>query len=146
MSRHIKISFYFLALSFIYSAKLTAQLCQGSLGDPVVNITFGAGTNPGPSLGGSTNYGYVNHDCPDDGFYTVANSTSGCFGGTWHTLVEDHTPGDVNGYMMVVNASFNPGDFFVKTVDGLCPNTTYEFAAWMYNVLQAFACNGQGIK
>lgn len=146
MSRHIKISFYFLALSFIYSAKLTAQLCQGSLGDPVVNITFGAGTNPGPPLGGSTNYGYVNHDCPDDGFYTVANSTSGCFGGTWHTLAEDHTPGDVNGYMMVVNASFNPGDFFVKTVDGLCPNTTYEFAAWMYNVLQAFACNGQGIK
>ena len=74
------------------------------------------------------------HDCPNDGYYTIANSTSSCFGGTWHTLTEDHTPGDVNGYMMVVNASYTPGDFFVKTVDGLCPNTTYEFAAWMYNV------------
>ena len=48
--------------------------------------------------------------------------------------------------MMVVNASFNPGDFFVKTVDGLCPNTTYEFAAWILNVLEPFACNGLGIK
>ncbi|HEX7457225.1 MAG TPA: gliding motility-associated C-terminal domain-containing protein, partial [Ginsengibacter sp.] len=94
----------------------------------------------------TTNYTYVTNDCPQDGYYTVANSTNSCFGGTWHTLPEDHTPGDVNGYMMVVNASFNPGDFFVKTVDGLCPNTTYEFAAWIYNVLQPFACNGQGIK
>ena len=47
---------------------------------------------------------------------------------------------------MVINASFNPGDFFVKTVDGLCPNTTYEFAAWIFNVLEPFACRGQGIK
>ena len=136
-----------LLFSFIFTAKTFAQLCQGSLGDPVVNITFGAGTNPGPPLGfGITNYTYLNSDCPGDGFYTIANSTNSCFGGTWHTLVEDHTPGDINGYMMVVNASYNPGDFFVKTVDGLCPNTTYEFAAWIYNVLQPFACNGQGIK
>ncbi len=69
-----------------------------------------------------------------------------CFGGTWHDVAEDHTPSDINGYMMVVNASFNPGDFFVKTVDGLCPNTTYEFAAWIFNVLEPFACRGQGIK
>jgi gliding motility-associated-like protein len=147
MAEYIKISIFFLVFYFVYSTELSAQLCQGSLGDPVVNITFGAGSNPGPPIGNSTtNYTYVTNDCPQDGYYTVANSTNSCFGGTWHTLPEDHTPGDVNGYMMVVNASFNPGDFFVKTVDGLCPNTTYEFAAWIYNVLQPFACNGQGIK
>ncbi len=143
----LKILVVLLLFSFIFTAKTFAQLCQGSLGDPVVNITFGAGNNPGPPLDfGLTNYTYFNTDCPGDGFYTIANSTNSCFGGTWHTLVEDHTPGDINGYMMVVNASFNPGDFFVKTVDGLCPNTTYEFAAWIYNVLQPFACGGQGIK
>jgi gliding motility-associated-like protein len=147
MAEYIKISIFFLVFYFVYSTELSAQLCQGSLGDPVVNITFGAGSNPGPPIGNSTtNYTYVTNDCPQDGYYTVANSTNSCFGGTWHTLPEDHTAGDVNGYMMVVNASFNPGDFFVKTVDGLCPNTTYEFAAWIYNVLQPFACNGQGIK
>ena len=135
----------FCFVSVCYAVKTSAQLCQGSLGDPVVNITFGAGSNPGPPLA-NTNYTYVAGDCPNDGFYTIANSTSSCFGGTWHTVIEDHTPGDINGYMMIVNASYTPGDFFVKTVDGLCPNTTYEFAAWMYNVLQPFACNGQGIK
>lgn len=145
MGRSTVIFLYFFLFSVAYSSKSSAQLCQGSLGDPVVNITFGAGSNPGPPLG-NTNYIYVPNDCPEDGFYTIANSTSSCFGGTWHTLTEDHTPGDINGYMMVVNASYTPGDFFVKTVDGLCPNTTYEFAAWMYNVLQPFACNGQGIK
>ncbi|MGH2565952.1 MAG: hypothetical protein ACRDE5_15650, partial [Ginsengibacter sp.] len=79
-------------------------------------------------------------DCPDDGFYTIENSTSNCFGDTWYSVSEDHTPGDVNGYMMVINASFNPGDFYVQKVDGLCENTTYEFAAWILNVLNLSAC------
>ena len=42
---------------------------------------------------------------------------------------------------MLVNASYTPGDFFVTTVSGLCPNTDYEFAAWIMNVL-----NRSGIK
>lgn len=141
-----KIITVLLLFSFIVLSETNAQLCQGSLGDPVVNITFGSGANPGPPLGNLTNYSYADHDCPADGFYTIGNSTNNCFNRTWHSLPEDHTPGDVNGYMMIVNASFNPGDFFVKTVDGLCPNTTYEFASWIYNVLQSFACNGNGIK
>lgn len=37
---------------------------------------------------------------------------------------------------MLVNASYTPGDFFVSTVSGLCPSTTYEFAAWVMNVLR----------
>jgi gliding motility-associated-like protein len=130
----------------MFPYKMLAQLCQGSLGDPVVNITFGSGSNPGPSLGNTTDYTYIASDCPNDGYYSVANSTSNCFGSTWHSVPQDHTPGDINGYMMVVNASYNPGDFFVKTVDGLCPNTTYEFAAWIYNLLLPSACGGNGIR
>ena len=136
----------FLTAIFFFPAKTSAQLCRGSLGDPVVNITFGSGANPGPSIGNSTSYTYFAKDCPSDGYYTIAGSSGNCFGGTWHTVAEDHTPGDNNGYMMVVNASYNPGDFFVKTVDGLCPNTTYEFAAWLYNLLLPSACKGQGIN
>lgn len=123
-----------------------AQLCTGSLGDPVVHITFGAGNNPGPSLlAATTNYGFVSADCPNDGFYTVRNSTSNCFGSSWYSVTEDHTPGDNNGYFMLVNASFNPGDFYVDTVRGLCANTTYEFAAWILNVLRPNACSSSGI-
>ena len=81
-----------------------------------------------------------------DGVYTLVNSTANCFTSTWHTLTEDHTPNDVNGYMMLVNGSFSPGDFYVDTVKGLCPNTTYEFAAWILNILKNSSCGGSGIR
>ena len=145
-SQALKIPVALLFFSCTYLPTTNAQLCQGSLGDPVVNITFGSGPNPGSPLGGATNYQYVPNDCPNDGYYTVANATSNCFGFTWYNVTEDHTPGDVKGYMMIVNASYQPGDFFVKTVDGLCPNTTYEFASWIYNLLKFSACGGNGIK
>ncbi len=124
----------------------TAQLCQGSLGDPIINITFGNGNNPGPQLSAATTaYQYVSFDCPRDGFYTVINSTAGCFGNTWHVLNTDHTQ-DGNGYFMLVNASLAPSAFYLDTVKGLCGNTTYEFAAWIINVLKQTACNGSGIQ
>lgn len=124
----------------------SAQLCQGSLGDPVINITFGAGQNPGsplPSAG--TSYIFNSTTCPNDGFYTVANSSTACFSDSWHTVSQDHTPNDALGYFMLVNASFAPGDFYVETVRGLCPNTTFEFAAWIMNVLKTTACAPNGI-
>ena len=141
----VKIVIIFLLLTFSFLSKIFAQLCQGSLGDPVVNITFGSGSNPGPPLNGLTNYTYFAADCPQDGSYTIANATSNCFGSTWFNVPQDHTPGDVNGYMMIVNASYTPGDFFVKTVDGLCPNTTYEFAAWILNIIKQTSCGGTTI-
>ncbi|MEO6868011.1 MAG: gliding motility-associated C-terminal domain-containing protein [Ginsengibacter sp.] len=137
---------FLVVLILYFPDNTSAQLCKGSLGDPVVNITFGSGNNPGPSIGNNTNYTYSPGSCPEDGSYTIANSSGNCFGSTWNVVPEDHTPGDNKGYMMVVNASSNPGDFFVKTVDGLCPNTTYEFAAWLYNLLLPSACKGNGIK
>ena len=143
--RQVKIISIFLVLAFSYAKGFT-QLCNGSLGDPVVNITFGSGDGSGTSLNSLTNYNYITNDCPNDGSYTIRNSTSNCFNSTWFTVFEDHTPGDANGNMMVVNASYTPGDFFVTTVDGLCPNTTYEFAAWIMNVLKPTACNSSGIK
>lgn len=145
MKPQVKTVLTFLLLTFS-CAKDFAQLCNGSLGEPVVNITFGSGTGTGTALGPLTNYNFVTKDCPDDGSYTIENATNNCFSSTWYGVPEDHTPGDVNGYMMVVNASYNPGDFFVQTVNGLCPNTTYEFAAWIMNILKPSACAGAGIK
>lgn len=142
--RLVKNIFLWILLLTVYDC--SAQLCQGSLGDPVVNITFGRGANPGnPLAAATTTYTYVTTSCPNDGMYTVANSTSNCFGNTWHTLSQDHT-GDASGYMMLVNATFAPGDFFVDTIHGLCANTTYEFAAWIVNILKPDACGGNGIK
>lgn len=123
-----------------------AQLCQGSLGDPIVFTSFGSGSNPGPSLpAASTTYQYVAGDCPQDGFYTIRNNTSSCFGNSWYSLSADHT-GDPSGYFMLVNASVQPGEFYVDTVRGLCASSKYEFAAWIMNVIIPSACNGNTIQ
>jgi gliding motility-associated-like protein len=47
---------------------------------------------------------------------------------------------------MLINATYEPGDFYVDTIHGLCANTTYEFAAWIVNILKPDACEGNGIK
>jgi gliding motility-associated-like protein len=130
--------FFFLRLSALvfiifFPCTVDAQLCNGSLGDPVVNITFGPGGNSASAYVPSASYVYTSSLCPDDGFYTVTTSTSNCFGNSWHTVTSDHTG---NGAFMLVNASFSPGDFFITTVTDLCPNTTYEFAAWIMNVMK----------
>jgi gliding motility-associated-like protein len=131
----------FLIFFLFGSNKLYAQVCTGSLGDAVVSINFGAGSGIGAALPASqTTYSYTAGDCPNDGSYTIINSTSNCFSGSWHNLTEDHTPNDVNGYMMLVNASITPSDFYLDTITGLCANTTYEFTAWVVNVLKTSAC------
>lgn len=125
---------------------VVAQLCQGSLGDPLVKITFGAGSNPGPPLAaGITNYTYYPADCPNDGYYTIRNATSSCFSNTWVNIPSDHT-GDPNGYFMLVNASIQPNDFYVDTVRGLCGGTTFEFSSWIMSILKTTACGGTGIQ
>lgn len=108
-----------------------AQLCTGSLGDPVVHIDFGSAANPSTGFS-APGYTYTNSSCPNDGYYTITNFSTGCFSNAWHTVAADHTGG---GNYMLVNASYQPGDFFVTSVSNLCPNTTYEFSAWIMNVL-----------
>jgi gliding motility-associated-like protein len=135
----------FLILMFISVYPLRAQICTGSLGDPIINITFGSGPNPGTAISSAaTNYQYVSTDCPLDGYYALRNSTAACFANTWHTIT-DHT-GNANGYFMLVNASVSPGAFYLDTVKELCSNTTYEFAAWILNILKPSACGGSGIR
>lgn len=112
-----------------------AQLCTGSLGDPVTGENFGAGSSLVGNLLTFTSYRFVQKDCPVDGESAIVNQTNTCFT-TWHTLTEDHTPGDVNVYMMIVNADVGPGVFYKQFVPGLCPNTTYEFGAWMMNLVR----------
>jgi gliding motility-associated-like protein len=131
----------FFIFSLIGLKKAAAQVCSGSLGDAVVSINFGTGVGIGVALPASqTTYTYVAADCPNDGSYSIINSSNSCFGSTWHNLPADHTPNDANGYMMLVNASLTPSDFYLDTITGLCVNTTYEFSAWVVNVLKTSSC------
>jgi gliding motility-associated-like protein len=122
------------SLFFNTTNSVHAQLCSGSLGSPIVNITFGAGVGRGAALDPtSTTYIYDDAGKLDEGYYTIANNTTGLRDNAWHAT-GDHT-GDNNGYMMIVNSSFGAGVFYTKIVSGLCPNTTYEFSAWLMNTM-----------
>lgn len=110
--------------------------CNGSYGDPVVKLDFGSGvTSTGPPLSSDiTTMAYVT-DCPNDGQYSIVSSHTSCHD-TWHTVLHDHT-GNAGGYMMLVNASYAPSVFFTETKDlNLCENTTYEFSAYVLNLLK----------
>jgi gliding motility-associated-like protein len=112
-----------------------AQTCTGGLGDPIVDITFGQGAGPGAPLAqGITNLTYQPADCPEDGYYTIISETLNCFGDTWWDVLQDHT-GNPNGYFMLINASYQPNDFYVQTVNGLCGGTSYQFGAWVLNLV-----------
>ncbi|MFI5187317.1 MAG: gliding motility-associated C-terminal domain-containing protein [Chitinophagales bacterium] len=130
--RYHYLTYLFWILIF-YPCLSKAQICNGSFGDPVVNLTFGQGNTGPSSFVPSSGYTYINDPCPNDGYYTIANSITNCYGDTWQHISSDHTGG---GNFMLVNASFQPGDFFLTTVTDLCPNTTYEFSAWVMNVMK----------
>ncbi len=139
------------ASAFTKAGAQASKTCNGSLGDPVISETFGAGAdNPGDGLPiGTTNLIY-SRSCANDGFYNMVNNTNITQGGNchpeaWQTLYHDHT-GNVNGYMMLINASYTPSVFFNTTTPAvLCENTTYEFSAYIFNLIRQDASNN-GVK
>lgn len=131
----------FCLLFFVKKSQAQLGFCNGNSGDPIFIETFGTGTTNTPLPPGTTTFNFVDGS-PFDGEYTVSN-TSGYF--DWHN-VEDHTPNDNNGKMLIVNADFNPGEFYKTTITGLCEETSYEFSAWLINLLPQTGCGGNGIS
>jgi len=127
---------YFLCLVIIELLALgvCAQEWNCTFKEPVVKIGFGSGNARDINTGFLFNYERVSHYCPPDGYYSYASSTSDCFGGDWHTINEDHTPGDVDGNMLLVNGAPGPGIFLRTIINGLKPSTHYEFGMWLLNL------------
>lgn len=136
-----KLVILFTCITLLYFNTLSAQLWDGSLGPPIVNITFGGDGNfytPPPDF---TTY-QTGNSCPEIGKYSITSKVFGCQQNTWLQVVGDHYfPGDVGGRFMIVNAEGTPGTIFSDTVRSLCGNTTYQFAAWITNVMQEIACD-----
>jgi len=130
----------------------SCSLCTGSLGDPIVNVDFGAGNGSAPPLellvpgASAVNMSYVPvtgnpaTPTPLDGQYTITNNIP--YNPAWFSGSPDHTPGDVNGYMLFENADVNPGDFFKQKVSNLCGGSKYEFAAWIANAVNPVMLSG----
>ncbi len=68
-----------------------------------------------------------------DGEYAITNTSDGLNFG-WHPVFEDHTPGDVDGRALFVNADFDADEFYRRTVDGLLENVEYVFETWITTV------------
>ncbi|MDW5289073.1 T9SS type B sorting domain-containing protein [Formosa sp. PL04] len=130
-------------LLFLYSTTILAQFqfCSGNSGIPIFSEDFGSGTdNISLQLPAETTYTFASIE-PNDGFYTISSNTN-WYG--WHNT-QDHTAGDTNGRSLIVNAAYTAGEFFRTEIPDLCKNTTYEFSAWLLNLLPASKCSGNGI-
>lgn len=142
----------FLILLFSFTSTTFAQLsfCNGSSGAPIFLENFGSGTNYGPALPANvTNYTYVNSGFPQDGQYTLFFRTNLIPNNWLYSLdrTPDNEPDGLNGKCLIVNASNSPGQFYRRTVTGLCSNTRFEFSAWLLNIYNAASnsCPGSGI-
>jgi len=130
----------FFLLCFPITSK--AQLWQGNLGLPIVNITFGSGASS-PLLNNATKYAYTK-GCPAAGEYSIEHFLFGCATGTWISLTGDHT-GDHDGNYMLVNGATAKGTVLIDTITGLCGNTTYQFSAFISNCLKNLACDNNPV-
>ena len=132
----ILVTFFLLV---VLSARLAAQLCTGRLGTPSASITFGSPAQP-VSLNSNTSYTLNTSGCPVTNEYSLPFLSFDCSAGTWHTIVADHTAGDVNGFFMLINAAPTPSALYVDTVHGLCNGTGYEFSFWVLNMVKPSTC------
>ena len=127
-----KPGFIFIILSFAFSSK--AQQTNCTFLPPQFTIHFGAGDIRDVNSDDVYSYQRVSQYCPSDGYYSFASYTSECFHDDWHALYQDHTAGDANGNMLLVNAGRAGAVFLKIPVPGLKSNTIYELGLWLMNL------------
>ncbi|MEO8404904.1 MAG: hypothetical protein ABI480_09920, partial [Chitinophagaceae bacterium] len=126
------------------------------LATPIAGYTF---VNVTPSQGvGDGQYAIVKNMSPVNSTNRTANIKPTCgtpppaqdcsnrmFGGFWD-IDGDHTgtnnaignvppsASDTSGYMLEVNTDYVAAEPYRQNLTGLCPNTYYEFSAWIRNI------------
>jgi len=133
-----KVFVLYLLAAFLGSA-VRAQTCNGSVGDPTALIDFGSGGGSGSYPGIVSGYEFAPGSCPIEGQYSIASAAFFCFSNSWHTVPGDHTPGDQNGKMLIVNAG-NKGPLLTQTINGLCSGTTYVVNEYSMNLMKDPPC------
>lgn len=125
-------------LSLLLVSPVISQFCDGNLGENIFTEgDFGSGAanllSPDPQI--APGYTYSFDTPPIDGTYTITNNTTtwDWFASNWANIGDNSD--DPNGYMMVVNASYDPGLFYEQLVEGLCENTLYVFSADIFNLV-----------
>ncbi|MEM7574937.1 MAG: hypothetical protein AAF433_18675 [Bacteroidota bacterium] len=130
-------------ITFIFtesSCAIRSSNCVDNRSKEAEVETFGAGSGNGASLAASRTdylYGSIGR-----GHYLLTNQ-SGINGGNWHRS-EDFTPGDVDGYMLLIDS----GNKAMKILDwpyqNLCSSTNYRFSLQAANLVKPNRCGGSG--
>lgn len=137
----LKYIFIYSALAFFLIGNNQKGFAQCENNTPTRLETFGSGNalysnNTPENYSFSTTYdqefGTGAGARTQDGEFSFINEVQD-YWNVWHGGVTDHT-GDPGGYMMLVNASYDPGEFYRDTVPGLCIGVMYEFSVWMGNI------------
>lgn len=126
--------FLLVCLATALGRDAAAQPGECTFKPPFFLMHFGKGNVQDVNISSLALYDRVSSSCPTDGHYTFTSYTSDCFRGDWHTLTEDHTPGDVAGNMLLVNSAYNEGLFFTSKVGGFKEGKVYQFGIWLMNV------------
>lgn len=146
-----------------YQVKADGTECTYSVTDSVdITLLFGGGCTIEPICTGVdfeedfgtgngrvstayTSYTFNGSTQVDDGQYTITNTSADLNIG-WFTDMEDHTEGDTNGRMLLVNASLDADEFYRRTIN-LNPDIDYTFNAWITTIYDTDTaiCPGTGI-
>jgi hypothetical protein len=126
--------FVFICIILLIAFVSKAQPGNCIFKPPQFTIHFGTGNIRDLNSAFLSNYERVSGSCPTDGHYSFVSYTSGCFRDDWHTLSSDHTAGDNDGNMLLVNAAPDGGVFLNIPITGLKGNTTYELGLWVINL------------
>ncbi|HVI48137.1 MAG TPA: hypothetical protein VM802_24935, partial [Chitinophaga sp.] len=97
---------------------------------------FGTGTgfgNPLPGLGSGA-YQFSNTVPLKEGYYTIVNDPQPAQGNTTWKQMTDRS-GKPDGRMMVINASYFPGEIYRKKVTGLCGGIQYSLSVSACSVI-----------
>jgi hypothetical protein len=122
---------------------------------------------------GDGNYALVNNISPRSSVNKTSRRVPNCtiapvvapldschnrmFGGHWD-IDGDHSgtstsagnlpvaAGNPGGYMLMVNADYVASEIYRQTITGLCPNTDYEFSAWVRNICPTCGIDSTGAQ
>ncbi|MEZ0612260.1 gliding motility-associated C-terminal domain-containing protein [Fibrella sp. WM1] len=129
-----------IALAWLGSWYTTASAqCTGPGSRLLFRETFGTVSQP-VDISDRTNHQFF-PICPNDGQYTITNRSDSVCYHAWHQVRNDHTSTDGTGNMLIVNASYDSGEFYRQTLTRLCSRSSYEFSAWCINLINIHKCD-----
>jgi len=134
LNRSTALTFPIPSYSYINNVSSTVSVNDGSYAI-VNNVSPRASTNVNaehiPSCTGGASAANNCNNRMHGGHWDIMGDHSGQTAGASNAPPANGTN---SGYMLMVNADYVTSETYKQTINGLCPNTTYEFSAWVKNV------------